>query len=64
VSEVREDIPLMDGDACCCEEATPRSVFGLRDERTNDRELMRVEWVEMGWLMGSSARKVIAGLPM
>ncbi len=25
---------------------------------------MRVEWVEMGWLMGPSARKVIAGLPM
>ena len=25
---------------------------------------IRVEWVEMGWLMGPSARKVIAELPM
>ncbi len=52
---------LVDGDAGSCEEA---AVFGLRDEGANDRDAGRVLWVEMGWLMGSSARKVIAGLPM
>jgi hypothetical protein len=39
MSEVREDIPLVDGDACCHEEA---AVFGVRDERTNDRDASRV----------------------
>jgi hypothetical protein len=53
VAEVREDVPLVDGDACCREEAADEQTAG-----------MRVEWVEMGWLMGPSARKVIAGLPM
>ncbi len=35
MSEVGEDIPLVDGDACGREEA---AVFGLRDERADDRD--------------------------
>jgi hypothetical protein len=59
VAEVGEDVSLVDGDAGSREEA---AVFGLRDEGANDRDAGRVGGV--GWLMGSSARKVIAGLPM
>ena len=59
MAEVREDVAFVDGDACGREEAT---VFGLRDERADDRDAGRVGGD--GWLMGSSARKVIAGLPM
>jgi hypothetical protein len=62
MAEVHEDVPLVDGDACCREEA---AVFGPHDEGNEHTTRMRVEWVEMGWLMvGSSARNVIAGLPM
>jgi hypothetical protein len=39
MSEVGEDIPLVDGDACGREEA---AVFGLRDERANYRDAGRV----------------------
>jgi hypothetical protein len=38
----------------------PYSASATKEQTTG----MRVEWVEMGWLMGSSARKVIAELPM
>ena len=62
MSEVGEDISLVDGDASGREEA---AVFGLRDERADDRDAGRVggDGVVDG-LMGPSARKVIAGLPM
>ena len=39
MSEVGEDIPLVDGDACGREEA---AVLGLRDERADDRDAGRV----------------------
>ena len=39
MSEVGEDIPLIDGDACGREEA---AVLGLRDERADDRDAGRV----------------------
>ncbi len=39
VVEVREDVPLVDGGACCREEA---AVFCLRDERTHDVNAGRV----------------------
>jgi hypothetical protein len=50
VAEVGEDISLVDSDS---------TAISLVDTTG-----MRVEWVEMGWLIGSSARNVIAGLPM
>jgi hypothetical protein len=39
VAEVREDVPLVDDDACCREEAV---VFSLRDERAHDENAGRV----------------------
>ena len=39
MSEVGEDIPLVDGDACGREDA---AVFGFRDERTHDGNASRV----------------------
>ncbi len=39
MAEVGEDCPLVHGDACCREEA---AVFGLRDERANDKDARRV----------------------
>jgi hypothetical protein len=32
VSEVGEDIPLVDGDACCREEVAVFGIVGIRDE--------------------------------
>ncbi len=39
MAEVCKDVAFVDGDACCREEA---AVFGLRDERANDRDAGRV----------------------
>jgi hypothetical protein len=38
----------------------PYSASATKEHTTG----MRVEWVETGWLMGSSARKVVAWFPM
>ncbi len=59
MAEVREDCPLVDGDACCREEA---AVFGLRNEGAHDRNAGRVGGD--GVVDGSSARKVVAWLSM
>ncbi len=39
MAEVSEDVAFVDGDACGREET---AVFGLRDERTHDRDAGRV----------------------
>ena len=58
MAEVRQDCPLVDGDACCREEA---AVFGLRDEGAHDRDAGRVggDWVVDG-VVGEEGRRVVA----
>ena len=58
MAEVRQDCPLVDGDACCREEA---AVFGLRDEGAHDRDAGRVggDWVVEG-VVGEEGRRVVA----
>ena len=59
MAEVGEDCPLVHGNAAAVKRP-PYSASATKEQTTG----MRVEWMEMGWLMGSSARKVVAWLPM
>ncbi len=58
MAKVREDCSLVDGDACCREEA---AVFGLRDEGAHDRDAGRVggDGVVDG-VVGEEVRRVVA----
>jgi hypothetical protein len=58
VTEVREDGPLVHGDACCREEAV---VFGLRYEGAHDRDAGRVGGDGVvGGVVGEEGRRVVA----
>jgi hypothetical protein len=59
LAEVGEYISLVDSDS-----GSRKGAAVLASATKEHTTGMRVDWVEMEWLIGSSARKVIAGLPM